>query len=368
MKISIGAKIIDGPFGGGNTFIRNLADYLSSNGIEVINHLKDKDIDYILLVNPLIGSSTSTFDHIDILKYQKYVNPKSISIQRINECDERKKTNFVNNKIINSNKYIDITIFVSDWLKTLFLDTGLHSENCFVIKGGPSSKIFNTNLKTRWNHSEKIKIVSHHWSGNWMKGFDTYKKIDQLISKKKWNDKLEFTYIGNLPDNFTFKNAKYIKPMKETDVSLELKKHHIYVTGSINEPSGNHHMEAAMSGLPILYINSGGIPEYCNTFGVEFELENLEDRLENLIQNYDKYYENLKNYPYSFKNASKEFLNIIKYAEKAKKSIYQKRCLPTKNVVLKKFYLNLIFKNLFHIYTKIKKFLGNFKKNFSVMI
>jgi hypothetical protein len=362
MKISIGAKIIEGPFGGGNAFIRNLAEYLSLNGIEVVNHLKDKDIDFILLVNPLIGSSTSTFDHLDILKYQKYVNPKSISIQRINECDERKKTNFVNRKIIESNKYVDITIFVSDWLKELFLDAGLHSENSFVIKGGPSRKLFNTTLKKRWNNNEKLKIVSHHWSGNWMKGFDTYKKIDQLISKKKWHDKIEFTYIGNLPNNFKFKNTNYFEPLKESDISIELKKHHLYVTGSINEPSGNHHMEAAMTGLPILYINSGGIPEYCNSFGVEFELENIEDSLENLIKNYDKYYENLKNYPYSFENAAKEFLNIIEYAENTKKSIYRKRNLPTKVVILKKFYLNLIYKNLFLINSELKKFLGKLKK------
>jgi len=362
MKISIGAKIIEGPFGGGNSFIRNLAGYLSSNGIKVVNHLKDTDIDFILLVNPLIGSSTSTFDHLDILKYQKYVNPKSISIQRINECDERKNTNFVNSKIIESNKYVDITIFVSDWLKELFLNAGLHSENSFVIKGGPSSKLFNNSLKKRWNKNEKLKIVSHHWSGNWMKGFDTYKKIDQLISKKKWNYKIEFTYIGNLPNNFTFKNTKYFEPMKESDVSLELKKHHLYVTGSINEPSGNHHMEAAMTGLPILYINSGGIPEYCNSFGVEFELENIEDSLENLIQNYDKYYENLKKYPYIFENAAKEFLNIIQYAEINKNGIYQKRNLPNKVVVLKKFYLNFIFKNIFLINSELKKFLGKLKK------
>ena len=28
MKISIGSKIIDGPFGGGNEFLRNLIDFL----------------------------------------------------------------------------------------------------------------------------------------------------------------------------------------------------------------------------------------------------------------------------------------------------------------------------------------------------
>ena len=39
-------------------------------------------------------------------------------------------------------------------------------------------------------------------------------------------------------------------------IAEELKNHHIYITASINEPSGNHHIEAGQCGLPILYIGS----------------------------------------------------------------------------------------------------------------
>ena len=74
MKVSIGAKIIEGPFGGGNAFINNLANYLKKNNFEIINHLNDKDIDIILLINPLLGSTTSTFDDLDVLKYINFVN------------------------------------------------------------------------------------------------------------------------------------------------------------------------------------------------------------------------------------------------------------------------------------------------------
>lgn len=195
-----------------------------------------------------------------------------------------------------------------------------------------------------------------------MKGFDTYKQFDQLLSENKWKERVEFTYIGNLPNNFIFKNTNHIEPMKESEIALELKKHHIYITGSLNEPSGNHHMEAAMVGLPILYIKSGGIPEYCNNFGVEFESSNLENRLEYLIQNYDQYFDNLRYYPYSFENAAKEFLNIINYATKNKSDIYNQRNLPTKSVIFIKYLINLIFKKLFLIYSEIMKFLGNLKK------
>ena len=55
----------------------------------------------------------------------------------------------------------------------------------FVVRGGPDRKIFNNKNKEKWDKKEKLKIVTHHWSGNWMKGFDTYCLLDQLIEEKK---------------------------------------------------------------------------------------------------------------------------------------------------------------------------------------
>ena len=72
MKISIGSKIIDGPFGGGNEFLKNLISYLNKKGHIVINHLNDKDIDIILLTNPLISSETSSFNSYDIEFYLSF--------------------------------------------------------------------------------------------------------------------------------------------------------------------------------------------------------------------------------------------------------------------------------------------------------
>ena len=67
----------------------------------------------------------------------------------------------------------------------------------------------------------------------------------------------------------------------------EIKNHDIYITGSLNEPSGNHHIEAALCGLPILYFKSGGIPEYCNDYGLIFEENNFEDKLNEIYVLYN---------------------------------------------------------------------------------
>ena len=51
---------------------------------------------------------------------------------------------------------------------------------------------------------KKLSVVTHHWSNNEKKGFDIYRKIDQLIEDKMLD--IDFTYIGRLPDDFRYKN------------------------------------------------------------------------------------------------------------------------------------------------------------------
>ena len=45
MKISFGSKIIEGPYGGGNNFLKNLKQFFEQNGHRVVTDLKDNDID-----------------------------------------------------------------------------------------------------------------------------------------------------------------------------------------------------------------------------------------------------------------------------------------------------------------------------------
>ena len=76
-----------------------------------------------------------------------------------------------------------------------------------------------------------------------------------------------------------------ISPLAGIELASKIKEHHIYVTGSINEPSGNHHIEGAQCGLPLLFINSGGIVEYCKNYGIQFNgLDDFETSLNELVK------------------------------------------------------------------------------------
>ena len=311
MIISIQSKLIVGPWGGGNLFAKNIIDYLKKNNFNVINDLYNEKIDIILMTDPLKNSSSTNYSFKDIKNYKKFINPNVKIIHRINECDERKNTKNVNKEIIQSNSIADSTVFVSKWLKRIYEKIGLDNNN-MVIVSGSDREIFNNFGKQIWDGISNIKIVTHHWGTNVNKGFEIYKLLDEKIFDGTLNG-VEFTYIGNLPKNFEFKNTRYIKPLQGLELAEELKKHDIYLTASINEPSGNHHIEGAQCGLPLLYINSGGVVEYCDGYGISFENKNdFFNSLDNLINNFDTYFERILKYPNSSEVMCREYLNIIR--------------------------------------------------------
>ena len=346
MKVSIGSKIVEGPWGGGNLFAKNLSEFLLDRGHEVVYDLSHQDIDIILLTDPRSRrESSSTFNHKDIKRYLKYINPNSVVIQRINECDERKGTKNINTFYKNASEVADHIVFVSNWLMEIYLSLGLEKEKCSVVLAGANKNIFNANGRVVSKNPNVLKFVTHHWSDHWNKGFDIYKKLDQLINKKNSQYRLEFTYIGNLPNDLNLKNTIHIRPLSGLDLAAEIKCHDIYITASINEPSGNHHIEASQCGLPVLYLNSGGIPEYCEGFGVSFTgLDDFEDGLNEIINNYLSYSKKMESYPFNSIKMCEEFYELFerKVAEKSKNSVQNKKNILKKPVLYSTKFFNFL--------------------------
>ncbi|GAI25253.1 unnamed protein product, partial [marine sediment metagenome] len=274
----------------------------------------------------------------------------TIVVHRINECDERKGTKNVNNYLKRANKIADHTIFISSFLKGLFIDEGiLDTENYSVIRNGADKNIFNMNGRSKWDGKSPVKLVTHHWGGNYYKGFDVYRIIDELIVEKTSDLDVEFNYIGNLPGDFAFKNSKVFAPIASESLAGKIKENHIYVTASINEPAGMHHVEGAMCGLPLLYRNSGGIPEYAKGFGVVFNgKEDFVDKLRGIIESYDFYYSKMSDYPYN------SLLMCSKY-EKLFSKLLEKR---------KEFDLGSRRKKYLNIYLKEKFFYKKYRSDY----
>jgi hypothetical protein len=297
MKVAVGYRVVTGPWGGGNRFVSALVEGLIAKGHVVVHDLRDCDIDLIVIIDPRSSIPNIPFGAGAVLRYLTYVNSKVVVLHRINECDERKNTRTMNFRLRLANYAADYTVFVGSWLQGL--NVWRSGDGCghSVILNGADPGIFNRNDHHPWSGSGAVKLVTHHWGGNWMKGFDIYERIDSMLTDETWRGRIEFTYIGNLPKDFHFSNARHLPPMDAEALAAELRKHHIYVTASINEPGGNHQNEGGLCGLPLLYRNSGCMPEYCDGFGVMYDgLRDFDAALSEIIDRYSTLQQNMVNY------------------------------------------------------------------------
>ena len=327
MKVAIGSKIMSGPWGGGNNFVKNLSKYLEEKDCSVVYDLKDKNIDIILLTDPRIKSQSSSFNHIDIYNYINKIYSKAIIVHRINECDERKSTSGINSQLVFANNFSDYTVFISTWLSQLFTHLKIF-KHFKIICNGANKKIFFNKNKPELNE-KKIKLVTHHWSNHINKGFDTYKMIDERLgNNQEFKKKVEFSIIGNMPKNLKFKNINHIEPLSGLELADAIRANDIYITGSKFEPGGNHQNEAINCGLPILYQNSGCMKEYCDGFGEEYNKENLFEKLENLTQKYSYYQKKTHNYRLNSEFTCSNYYHLFKDLMDRKKEILQERKWP----------------------------------------
>lgn len=311
MKVAIGFRIHDGPWGGGNRFVTALAAALRERGDTVCHSLQDPDIDIILMMDPRWRHPSLAFTPGAVLRYLLFTNPSALVVHRINECDERKNTRYMNRLLRRANYCADHTVFVGGWLKELPVWQNRPGGRCSVITNGADARIFNPSGWQPWRGQGPLKLVTHHWGGNWMKGFDIYQQLDGLLAEPAWMGRIEFTYVGNLPRGFVFRHARYVEPLDGEALAAELRSHHAYVTASINEPGGNHQNEGALCGLPLLYRRSGCLPEYCGGFGISFDETDFEASLGQLIEQYDSLVAAMPAYPHTAERTCARYLALF---------------------------------------------------------
>jgi len=299
MKVSIGMNLQPGPWGGGNQFGHALATHLRSRHIQVCFDLAAADIDIILLTEPRRELRICAYNEYDIVRYLLRTRRPAVVVHRVNECDERKGTSGVNQRLRRANRCADYTVFVSEWLRSLHLRQSFPCREHQVIRNGSDRSVFSSEAYRPWDGTAPLKLVTHHWSSNPMKGFDIYRRLDGLLASDAFKDKIAFTYIGNLPEGFRFQHVNYHEPLHGLELARLLGQHHVYVSASQHEPGPNHQNEGACCGLPLLYRQSGALPEYCEGFGISFTEENFEAKLLEMMATYKQWAGGMSRFPYS---------------------------------------------------------------------
>jgi hypothetical protein len=299
MNIAIGFRPRSGPWGGGNQFAAALTAFLQQRGHDVGFTLDRPDLDVILLTEPRRSSASSAFNDVDVWHYLTGVNRRTLVVHRINECDERKNTRGTNARLALANRCADHTVFISSWLRDLFQSHRHRLAEPSVILNGADQDVFHATGAVAWDGTGKISLVTHHWGANWSKGFDIYTRLDALLAGPPFDELFEFTYVGSLPPGVSLPRTRTVAPLAGQALAEELRRHHVYVTASLHEPAGMHHIEGALCGLPLLYRLSGALPQYCEGFGIPFDETTFEDRLLDIRGRYAALKPKMAAYPHT---------------------------------------------------------------------
>ncbi|GAG73451.1 unnamed protein product, partial [marine sediment metagenome] len=206
-----------------------------------------------------------------------------------------------------NNTIADETVFISKWLADYYIEKGFNKPFHVIYNGCNTNDFY---PETKKELGKVINLVTHHWSDNWMKGFDIYNQLDEILEKR---DDITFSYIGRYNKNYIPKNIKIIPPLYGKKLSNELRKYDIYLTAARWEAGGMHHIEGASCGLPVLFhIEGGGINELCKNYGLHYN--NIPSLLEgiNKIKNLYQEYRNKIKYDFlSSKRCCEEYYNLI---------------------------------------------------------
>jgi glycosyltransferase involved in cell wall biosynthesis len=267
-RVAFNLRPVRGPWGGSRAFVVQLATYLTRLGYAVGFDIAG-DVDLIILVDPRIDN-VRPWGPREIAAY-KAAHRQARVLHRVNECDQRKGTDFMDGLLREANAVADYTVFISEWLRDY------HAARWFdvarphrAIYNGADPRVFHPVGGARYAGEGPFQLVTHHWSDNPLKGFDVYQEVDRLIADGELKD-TGLWVVGRWPAGLRWRGATTWPATHGVDLAGKLRRCHAYLTASRWEPGGMHHVEGAQCGLPLVYHeDGGGIVEAGRRYGIGF--------------------------------------------------------------------------------------------------
>ena len=108
-----------------------------------------------------------------------------------------------------------------------------------------------------------------------------------------------------------FENSRHVPVLDGAALADEIRRHHVYLTAARHEPGGNHYIEGMCCGLPVLYLESGSLPEYCAPYGFSFTLNDFDQRLMEMRERYPALREAVLECPYGAGRMAKWYLGLF---------------------------------------------------------
>jgi len=279
MKIHILSDFKDGPWGGGNQFLKALKSQFVKHGC----YADDPKQAEVILFN-----SHHKLKNVIKLK-RKY--SELFFIHRVDGpmSYRGKSGKKLDKHIFRINSLIaDGTVFQSEWSRQESYRKGMKKNNFeTVIHNAPDPEIFFPPPKMEpIRDKRKIKLIATSWSNNPNKGFDIYHYLAENLDFEKY----EMTFVGQIDKPFS--NINIIEPLPSSELAEQLRNHDIFIFASKTEACSNSLLEAIHCGLSVVVRNTSSNPEILFNRGEVFngkkDILKKIDYVAGKINNYNK--------------------------------------------------------------------------------
>jgi glycosyltransferase involved in cell wall biosynthesis len=317
MNIHIIFPFQDGPYGGGNQFLKALRKKFR----EMSCYAETPEKADVFLFN--------SFQDMRPAIRMKRQFPDSIFVHRVDgpiSLYRNSRSTSLDHLIFSLNSHVaDATIYQSKFSmeenRRLGMPEGLPEK---IIFNAPDRSLFFPAVDHPIsNENRKIRLVSTSWSSNRMKGFDVYEYLDKHLDFSKYT----YSFIGNTP--ISFKNISVIPVQPSEKIADILRSSDIYITASRKDPCSNSLIEALSCGLPAIAVNDGGHPELIQNGGELFDTPTeIPEKIIKITKNYQSYRDSVPKF--SIDEKASEYLDFFEdiLQKKNTGNIIKKRISP----------------------------------------
>lgn len=278
VRIFMNFREVRGPYGGTNSFLRTLRDWLVRQTNVDVTHDPHDRFDVALL--------SGLTDGVD-LDFVKAIASRGVPIvhrkvgYRVSGSPEMR---CIVDGVVHGDKlqveftpYLTHTVFQSEYSRDVFLGSGFNGPFT-VIYNGVDEAVFNTRVVTGWlrrrvaarrwwDGREPLRIVISTWSKDPNKGFEDYASIDAALDRRS---DVRVTLVGRTPDGLRFRNIRVRPPQRRERLAGLLKRQHVVLQLARFETCSNALIEGINCGLPAIFLESGSNAEIGGKYGVPY--------------------------------------------------------------------------------------------------
>lgn len=307
LSIYFNYRVVDGPWGGANSFLRALGDQLRARpGVRVVASEQDEhDIFFMNQLGRGPGRprwARQFLSPAEVRRLRLYGarSPLAALARGWPGSRRTRRGKYLVCRVVNllehaygkpsrrdrdllkALQYTHFDIFQSRYLYEMFLRAGYAKEHWAIIYNGVDQRTFHMRDKVWWDGTEPLRIFSATYTRRTTKRFDIIAAISELPG-------VESYHVGIWPENVAPRRVRLLGVLpQERLVELYRRQAHIFLHPAEKDICPNAVVEALSCGLPVIYNRPGGTEELVGPCGVAVG-EDLGATVDAIRQSYEAY-------------------------------------------------------------------------------